>query len=101
MEKWENERESLNFEKIRNPGVGKPLEALLNKIYKPSSRIDMEFKGKDISFFTDENGVPMSLFLGKRKSNGDIAGNKFARRIKKIEDGKIKESHWDNQGKIL
>lgn len=100
MKNWENEREPLNFQKTRKSGLGKTLEALMKKTYKPASRVDMTFKGKDLTFITNQNGEPITLFLGKRKENGDISGEMFSRRIKKLENGLIKESHWDNQGKI-
>lgn len=99
MDKWNDERVSLNREKIRR-GMGKALEAKMDKTYKPSSRIDMEFRGKDVTFYTNENGEPITLYIGRRKENGDIAGEVYSRRIKKRENGAIKESHWDNQGKV-
>ncbi len=100
VEKWDDERLPLNFQKTRKGGIGKSLEAYLKKCYTPSSRIEMTFKGKEITFITNTNGEPITLFLGKRKANGDISGEMFSRRIKKIENGLIKESHWDNQGKV-
>jgi hypothetical protein len=100
MENWNDERKPLNFEKTRKGGLGKALETILNKTHQPSSRMDGTFRGKDMTFITNENGEPITLFLGKRKPNGDIAGEMFSRRIKKVENGLIKESHWDNQGKV-
>jgi hypothetical protein len=100
MEKWENESQSLNLEKFKKSSVGKALEAKLNKKYPASSHIDDSFKGKDITMITNENGYPVTLFIGKRKDNGQIAGESYYRRIKKTENGMIKQSHWDKQGKI-
>lgn len=100
MDDWENEREPKNFEKIKKSGFGKTLEALMKKNYTPSTRVDMSFKGKELTILTNENGDPITLFIGKRRPNGDIAGDMYSRRIKKIENGQIKESHWDNQGKV-
>lgn len=99
MQKWNDERVSLNIEKIRR-GMGKSLEAKMNKLYKPSSRVDMKFKGNDVTFYTNENGEPITLYIGKRKDDGDITGEVYSRRIKKRENGIITESHWDNQGKV-
>jgi hypothetical protein len=100
MKDWEDERKPLHFEKTSKGGLGKTLEKLMNKIYKPSARIDASLRGKDITFFTNENGEPMKLFLGRRKDNGEITGDMYTRKVKKVEDGKIKESHWDNKGKV-
>ncbi|MBC7387914.1 MAG: hypothetical protein H7329_01760 [Opitutaceae bacterium] len=87
------------IEKIRK-GIGKALEAKLNKIYTPSSRFDEKFKGNSITFFTNEHGEPYSLYIGERTANGSIKGEFYSRRIKKREGGKIILSHWDNQGKV-
>jgi hypothetical protein len=85
MKRWEYERKDerlpLNKEKIRR-GLGKELLAKLDKIYKPSSRFDLEFKGNDITFLTNQSGEPMVLYIGKRKEDGDIAGVMYSRRIK-------------------
>lgn len=99
MEDWENERKSLNKEKIRK-GIGKDLEAKLSKKYSPSSRVDAMFRGNDITFFTNEFGEPVSLFIGERREDGNIIGDCYARKIKEREGEKIIKSHWDNKGKI-
>lgn len=81
--------------------IGEKLEAKLSKIYEPSSRIDDVFKGNDITFFTNKFGEPEMLFIGKRKPNGDISGERYVRRIIREEgSNQIKKSHWDNKGKI-
>jgi hypothetical protein len=101
MEKWNDEKVDLNKEKFRRGGIGRPLEKMMNKKYNPSCRIDGKVGQNDITFFTNENGDPISLNVGKRKDNGNISGMKYSRRIKKVENGKIVESHWDNQGKVM
>ena len=40
------------------------LDQKLSKKYDPSSRIDDVFKGNDITFLTNENGEPVTLFFG-------------------------------------
>jgi hypothetical protein len=77
------------------------LDKKLRKTFEPSSRIDDVFKGYDITFLTNENGEPMTLFFGKRRPDGVIVGERFTRTIKRQPDGlAVKSSHWDNQGKI-
>lgn len=100
MEQWNDEKKPLNFQKTRKSGLGKSLETIMNKKHQPSSRLDGTFRGKDMTFITNEYGEPIILYLGKRKANGDIAGEKYSRRIKSRENGNIKESHWDNQGRV-
>jgi hypothetical protein len=77
------------------------LEAKLNKRYEPSSRIDEVYKGNDITFVTNERGEPVTLFIGKRGSDGAIAGERYVRTIKRSTDGEnIQHSHWDLKGKV-
>ena len=78
------------------------LDKKLSKIYEPSSRVDDVFKGYDITFLTNEHGEPVTLFFGRRRPDGIIAGERYTRTIKR-EPGSlaVKHSHWDNQGKIM
>jgi hypothetical protein len=99
MNKWENEREPLNKQKIVK-SLSKALMDKLNKRYGIHSRIDDVFKGNDITFFTNEFGEPVTLYIGKRMEGGYIKGECYFRRIKKREGDMIKESHWDRQGKV-
>jgi hypothetical protein len=81
--------------------ISETLEAKLNKIYEPSSRIDQVFKGKDITFFTNESGEAVTLFIGKRRSDGAIAGERYVRRtIREEGSTRILRSHWENKGKV-
>jgi hypothetical protein len=81
--------------------INAKLEEKLSKCYAPSSRIDDQFRGKDITFITNELGEPVTLFIGKRREDGAISGERFVRRIKKrAENGIIEQSHWENKGKV-
>ncbi|UOQ73284.1 hypothetical protein [Hymenobacter cellulosilyticus] len=58
------------------------------------------FKGHDITFVTNEHGEPVLLFIGKRRPDGIIAGERYTRTIKRQPDGvAVKSSHWDLKGK--
>ncbi len=77
------------------------LEEKLSKTYEASSRIDDEFRGNAITFITNEQGEPVTLFIGKRREDGAISGERYVRRIKKrSEDGKVEVSHWECKGKV-
>ncbi|MFB9864429.1 hypothetical protein [Rufibacter immobilis] len=77
------------------------LEAKLNKRYAPASRIDDVFAGKDLTFITDPQGHPITLFIGKRRPDGAIAGERYVRRLKLGPDGvTLISSHWENKGKV-
>lgn len=77
------------------------LDKKLSKIYEPKTSIDDVFKGYDITFVTNENGEPVTLFFGKRRPDGRIVGERFTRTIKRQPGSlDVKSSHWDNQGKI-
>jgi len=77
------------------------LDKKLRRIYEPSTSIDDVFKGYDITFVTNENGEPVTLFFGKRRPDGRIVGERFTRTIKRQPGSQeVKSSHWDNHGKI-
>lgn len=99
VKEWEDERRPLNREKFHK-GLGKGLIAQLEKTYKPYSRYDMLYRGNDLTFLTNAYGEAVTVFIGKRKEDGDIVGDQYCRRIKKREDGIIKQSHWDNKGRV-
>ncbi|UYQ95695.1 hypothetical protein MKQ68_11340 [Chitinophaga horti] len=77
-------------------------EDLLKKLakhYEPSSMVDLTFKGNDVSFKTDEVGNPVLLFIGKRTDDGNIRGERYARRLKFADDGTLVKDHWELKGK--
>ncbi|GAA4352917.1 hypothetical protein GCM10023185_13040 [Hymenobacter saemangeumensis] len=74
------------------------LDAKLRKLYEPSTSIDDVFRGHDITFVTNEAGEPVTLFIGQRKPNGHIAGQRYVRTIKRAPDGGVLSSHWDLKG---
>lgn len=77
------------------------LEKMLNKIYPPQSTIDNVYNGKDITFKTNEHGEPVTLFIGQRRPDGAITGERYVRTIKREPNSnQIKSSHWDLKGKV-
>ena len=77
------------------------LDKKVSKIFEPKTTTNDVFKGYDITFVTNENGEPVTLYFGKRRPDGLIAGERFSRTIKREADGvTVKSSHWDNHGKI-
>lgn len=77
------------------------LEHKLDKIYKPDARIDDTYHGKDITFVTNGLGEPVTLFIGKRREDGAIAGERYVRKIvRKPNSNEILKSHWDLKGKV-
>ena len=79
--------------------IGPELTKKLSKKYEPSSMVDMEFKGNDVSFRTDPEGNPVLLFIGKRNEQGIIRGERFSRTLKQDESGAVIKDHWDLKGK--
>jgi hypothetical protein len=78
------------------------LQYKLSKKYPPSTRIDEVYHGKEISFITNEHGEPITLFIGKRREDGAITGERYVRKIvREPGSDKIRKSHWDNKGKVL
>ena len=75
--------------------------ALIKKLgqkFEPNTMTDMVFKGNALSFKTDNEGNPIQLFLGKRKDNGNIKGDRYARTLKKDREGKVIKDHWERKG---
>lgn len=82
-------------------GMHAKLEEKLNKRYPPSSRIDEVFRGNDLTFVTNEQGEPVTLFIGKRRPDGAIVGERYVRTIKRQPDGTaVQHSHWELKGKV-
>ena len=77
------------------------LEQKLAKRYEPSSSIQDNFRGKDITFITNKAGDPITLYIGKRNPDGTIMGERYARKIQYAPDeDTILKSHWDLKGKV-
>jgi hypothetical protein len=80
-------------------GLGVKLIKKLEKPFPPNSRTDDSFRGNDFTVFSNEAGEAVTFFIGKRKEDGDIHGERYSRRIVKDASGKIIKSHWDLKGK--
>lgn len=78
------------------------LDKKLSKTFEPRTSIDDVFKGYDITFVTNEHGEPVTLFFGKRRPDGLIAGERYTRTIKRQPGSlAVKSSHWDLRSKIM
>jgi hypothetical protein len=75
------------------------LQQKLSKKYEPLAMINMIYKGNDLSFKTDDEGNPILLFIGKRKENGTIRGERYACRLKRDTQGICIKDHWELKGK--
>ena len=71
----------------------------LSKKYEPSAMIDLKFRGKDLSFKTDDEGNPIVLFIGKMQLDGKIKGERFTRTLVRDMHGYLIKDHWDLKGK--
>lgn len=71
----------------------------LSKRYAPSSMVEMKFKGKDLSFKTDEEGNPVVLFIGKALPDGKIKGERYTRTLVRNAQGFFIKDHWDLKGR--
>ena len=72
----------------------------LSKTYEPSSNVQMKFRGKDLSFKTDEHGNPVTLFIGKAQPDGKIRGERYVRTLVRNHEGFFIKDHWDLKGKV-
>jgi hypothetical protein len=72
---------------------------ILSKHYEPETLVDMEYKGLDMTFKTDNEGNPVLLFIGKRQENGVIYGERYVRTLIKDKNGGNLKDHWEHKGK--
>ncbi|SEN03299.1 hypothetical protein SAMN05192574_102243 [Mucilaginibacter gossypiicola] len=79
--------------------VGPELLKILNKPFPAEQFIHQRFGRYDLAFKTDVQGRPVLLFMGIADADGNIKGERFARRLITGKDGKIIKDHWDNKGK--
>ena len=79
---------------------GPPILKLLARPYPPDEMIRTRFGRYDLAFKTDERGRPVLLFVGKADAEGNIKGERFARRLQTDAEGKVVKDHWDNKGKV-
>ncbi len=81
--------------------LSKKIEAYLEKSFTPDSRIDHKMLGIDLTYITNEQGEPVTLFIGRRKPDGSIVGERYVRTIvRKPNSQEIQKSYWDLKGKV-
>lgn len=90
----------MPVEKMSHSSLGKRLEAKLAKKYAPTTTFHERFGAQDITYVTDDQGLPIQLYIGKRKEDGNILGERFSRKIVKDSAGKVLRTHWDKMGKV-
>jgi len=61
-----------------------PVLKIINKIYEPSSMVELTFKRYHLALKTDEKGRAILLFMGKKKENNE---------------GEAIKDHWEHKGK--
>jgi hypothetical protein len=79
--------------------IGPDLLKILGKKYEPASFVERRYKGYDLGFKTDAEGNAILLFIGKKSDDGNIRGQRYARRLVKNKDGTVLKDHWDDKGK--
>ena len=62
--------------------------------------VSMKFKEYDMAMKTDEEGNPILLFIGKKREDGMIKGDRYARRLLKDTNGVVIKDLWDYKGKV-
>lgn len=81
--------------------LNKKIEYFLQKTYTPDARINDKMLGKDLTFITNDKGEPVTLFIGTRRPDGAITGERYVRTIvRKPNSSEILKSHWDLKGKV-
>lgn len=75
-----------------------PIRKILSKKYEPSSLIVTRYERYDIAIKTDRDGDPMVLLMGHKDDQGQVKGERFARRLKQTLDGHIIKDRWEHKG---
>jgi hypothetical protein len=78
--------------------MNETLTKIANKKYESSGRHDLKLRNKDITLIVNDEGDAVTLFIGKRKPNGDVAGELYVRNFR-TKNG-VQTSHWDRKGKV-
>lgn len=79
--------------------LGEELQKKLRKRFEPSSMVSMRYKGYDLSVKTDAEGHAVLLFIGERKDDDTIKGERYSRTLRFDDEGKVVKDHWDLKGK--
>jgi hypothetical protein len=76
-----------------------PILKVLDKKYEPLTLVELKFSRYDLAIKTDEDGLPILLFMGKKIESGQIVGERYARRLKYDDQGNKIKDHWEHKGK--
>ena len=81
--------------------LNKKIETYLQKRFTPDSSLQEKLLGNDVTVVTNELGEAVTLFIGKRRPDGNITGERYVRRIiRKPNSQEILKSHWELKGKV-
>lgn len=79
--------------------IGEQLQKILKKQYAPTTVITRMLGSKRATFKTDDQGNPVSVFVGTPDERGRIKGERFVRTLIRDEAGNVIKDHWDRKGK--
>ncbi len=79
--------------------LGDELLKQLNKNFPVSDTVELKFKSYDIMLKTNENGLAIQAFIGKKGETGTIKGDRYARTLKYDREEKLIKDHWERKGK--
>jgi hypothetical protein len=81
--------------------LNKKIEIYLQKVFTPDARLHEKLLGSDITIVTNNFGEAVTLFIGKRRPDNNITGERYVRRIiRKPNSLEILRSHWELKGKV-
>lgn len=78
--------------------LGEQLLKVLNKKYEPTALIETRCQQYDLAFKTDRDGLPIVAFIGHKDKKGKLLGERFARRLRQLVDGRIVKESWESKG---
>jgi hypothetical protein len=83
---------------LQDMSIGPGLLKLLQRVYAPSSMVDLRYRGLELKVRTDAHGEPVLLFIGRRQDDGRIKGERYVRTLVHAHDGIRIKDHWELKG---
>ncbi len=79
--------------------LGSVLLKKLDRVFEPSTVVELRYKGLDLSIKTDEHGNAILLFIGKQSLDGIVKGERYVRTLIYDTQGVKIKDHWELKGK--
>ena len=80
--------------------LGADLQKKISQRYEASTIIPMRYRGNDLVVRTDDEGNAIVVFIGSKRDDGSIRGERYVRTLKRDSAGTVVKDHWECKGKV-